>query len=149
MSYTPTASYPPWAYHWPTTHDQDIHLLYPEPSPLTPIESQQPVWPVYYSEAESPYFPWGAYDPVYTIPGTAMTLGPSLSSPPAPPLSAISDDNTLPTPPLESPVRALPRTKKSKKTKDRKKCSNCGATKTPSWRRGSLSSRLLCNACGL
>lgn len=148
MSYTPTASYPPWAYHWPSTPDHEIQLMYPEVSPLTPVESHSPAWPLYYSEIESSYFPWGVYNPVYTMAGTAMALGPSLGSP-APPLSAASDDNTLPTPPLESPVQVPPRTKKAKKPKDRKKCSNCGATKTPSWRRGSLSSRLLCNACGL
>ncbi|KAI9310268.1 hypothetical protein BX666DRAFT_2033271 [Dichotomocladium elegans] len=33
--------------------------------------------------------------------------------------------------------------------KEKKKCMNCGATKTPTWRRGPLSRRLLCNACGL
>ncbi|SAL98385.1 hypothetical protein [Absidia glauca] len=38
-----------------------------------------------------------------------------------------------------------------KKPKDsgRKKCTNCGVTKTPSWRRSVEGSRLLCNACGL
>ncbi|KAI9255059.1 hypothetical protein BDA99DRAFT_574068 [Phascolomyces articulosus] len=35
------------------------------------------------------------------------------------------------------------------KSKEKKKCSNCGATKTPTWRRGASTKLLLCNACGL
>ncbi|KAI7848955.1 hypothetical protein BDC45DRAFT_561291 [Circinella umbellata] len=37
----------------------------------------------------------------------------------------------------------------SDKQKERKKCSNCGSTKTPTWRRGPITKALLCNACGL
>lgn len=36
-----------------------------------------------------------------------------------------------------------------KRTKEKKKCMNCGATKTPTWRRGPITRWLLCNACGL
>ncbi|KAI8069885.1 hypothetical protein BC940DRAFT_296406 [Gongronella butleri] len=45
-------------------------------------------------------------------------------------------------------VRHPPVPVKSTTTKEKKKCTNCGATKTPSWRRG-LVGQLLCNACGL
>lgn len=37
----------------------------------------------------------------------------------------------------------------AKRTKEKKKCMNCGATKTPTWRRGPITRWLLCNACGL
>ena len=37
----------------------------------------------------------------------------------------------------------------SDKPKEKKKCSNCGSTKTPTWRRGPITKALLCNACGL
>ncbi|KAG2218987.1 hypothetical protein INT45_007649 [Circinella minor] len=37
----------------------------------------------------------------------------------------------------------------SEKHKEKKKCSNCGSTKTPTWRRGPITKALLCNACGL
>ncbi|CAO3643243.1 unnamed protein product [Cunninghamella blakesleeana] len=41
-------------------------------------------------------------------------------------------------------------TKKARvKDNGKKKCTNCGATKTPSWRRSIEGSKLLCNACGL
>ncbi|KAI8381325.1 uncharacterized protein BYT42DRAFT_566119 [Radiomyces spectabilis] len=76
-----------------------------------------------------------------------------------PPTPAASDDwfqsnetsymgalDPYPCKPISSPSR-----KKSRhaKCKEKKKCSNCGATKTPSWRRGVAGGKLLCNACGL
>ncbi|KAI9020864.1 hypothetical protein CLU79DRAFT_202767 [Phycomyces nitens] len=40
--------------------------------------------------------------------------------------------------------------KSSSRNKDvKRKCTNCGARNTPSWRRGLNGGKLLCNACGL
>lgn len=48
-----------------------------------------------------------------------------------------------------SSSKRLHRPGHQRSTKDKKRCANCGATKTPSWRRGPITKRLLCNACGL
>ncbi|KAI7885878.1 hypothetical protein K492DRAFT_190620 [Lichtheimia hyalospora FSU 10163] len=53
------------------------------------------------------------------------------------------DSHGVPTPSSGRKKRGV------KRAKEKKKCMNCGATKTPTWRRGPITRWLLCNACGL
>ncbi|KAI9498972.1 hypothetical protein BDB00DRAFT_935222 [Zychaea mexicana] len=77
-------------------------------------------------------------------PPTTTTLLLGRAPPPPPPSATV----TAPTR-ASSSLIIKRKSKRADKPKDKKKCANCGATKTPTWRRGPVTRWLLCNACGL
>lgn len=100
--------------------------------------------------------------PFYEIP-REYDMAPFYSSSSSSDLSTPMDDPTandthpnsarpssIPTPTTATTTRTSSNTKKPRaKGSGKKRCSNCFAKSSPSWRRSIEGSKLLCNACGL
>ncbi|CAO3645570.1 unnamed protein product [Cunninghamella echinulata] len=99
--------------------------------------------PVYYSSSSSSS---SSTDMVSYMESTSIPTDPFISISPIHDVAAFHQPITT----ITTTV-AAPSTIKKSRAKDsgKKKCTNCGATKTPSWRRSIEGSKLLCNACGL